>query len=57
MLEEKRDGGSEDDTSDSKHEDHENADETNESHVMDRLLGIKSRSKEEAPGIREVEEG
>jgi hypothetical protein len=61
VLKEKKD----DDSSDSQdnasdvddHEAHENATETGEGHVMARLLGIKPRSKEEAPGIREVEDG
>lgn len=61
VLKEKRDDGSsdsQDDASESDREDHEYATtETGESHVMERLMGIKSRSKEEAPGIQEVEDG
>lgn len=60
VLKEKRDddsSDSQDDASDSEHEDHEDATETSESRVMDRLMGIKSRQKEEAPGIHEVEDG
>ncbi|CRG83081.1 hypothetical protein PISL3812_00429 [Talaromyces islandicus] len=60
VLKEKRDddsSDSQDDASNSDHEDHEDAAEKSESHIMDRLMGIKSRSNEEAPGIQEVEDG
>ncbi|KAH8704073.1 hypothetical protein BGW36DRAFT_355452 [Talaromyces proteolyticus] len=53
VLKEKRDGESESHSaSDSNDEEDDEAD-----HVMDRLMGIKSRSKEENPGIQEVDEG
>lgn len=58
VLEEKRDKDSrEDDASDNDHEDHGQANESSESHVMDRLMGIKSRPNEKPPGIHEVEDG